>query len=1635
MSQHKYSQKILPKYVDSDSEVRYIKTDAGGVRYMSNIRIGKRNDKLKGAAINIRGTLLVPNKYLPEGTNECLGSRANESGTFLLFLNWNSNTGHSIFMYNPTFAEPIQLLYKDSPGNEVLGFHRYYRIKGTKAKIVQDQHFFWTDAYNAPRYLNIDWALNYKKKKIFEIQQIDGDIVDFNVLVFKYKGVLTNVYTNNFGTMLLSNPLLNDYFDIEDCSCSIILTEKEANTCELTTNSTKLRIVPQNFYTDQHHERQIDLVCYPSSTAPKVILKKDIKQRRNFLAGYTWQFRTKIIYFDGNESAWSSWSKLINTAGNCEEEYNYIAIDYTDKIFDCYNDIRQLNVIKEVVIGYRNTNQGNLHSFVRIKQCDIPKISQIYNFYNDIYAGLEPEYDDKVKQYDLVPLQCGALSAANNRLITADVTENYEVDCFDFKVDVEYHPKEDIQRFDGKITCWIDIKVNSSVIPYYMPVMQMTENADTYYFGYGSYQSPADPISFFTKDFIERYDQRLATKGFVAYIVGTDNFAVSKQWISPNATVNIADSDNDFNIVSAINDSDKSKLQDNYTGAYKNEKLFRQKVDFTGLKDGIYVVRIASHWVGFGNKLGKGEAYDLDNGLTWQKTSTNIVSTDGVPYIFEATVFVINGVANYEPNFEIADNSIARSSEGQTYCLAQGYVIDSEATTQQNVYTGLRIEHSAVKLVETGEFIGFERDKIFTLTDHNGYFWGRAPVQPQDIGGNNKILVSKGKDVNWNDLIGNDGDMAILWNGDNPFTGNLTELKNGTCGTFNNSGTGDNFVQEAVNNFIVPYLADAHNVTNNFRTLVKGKILNQAGIPVPGVLVVASGTNRYDTSDANGDFGIIMYANSETNSDLRSYTLIFSGDECNNISTIRAGDITLGRFPPKYNNSNPFTIADILLDVIYSDLTPVYYLKNGDTYDIAATLMDRGLRKTTVLHNDKTNRIVLPFTTEYIQDYFPNLTVDTKGNPITATTKAEGFFTLKITLLSKPPIWAVSLYLLRTEGQVYADYVQMAVSNVEYVINYRETANVDGVLEPDPVTTLYANKDANEIYLDLVTSFQQYKDRNSNSKKGWTFEKGDRLRFIYNPDGDLYDFIEVEIKEQRGNYFVIDNIDSLPELKQGFTVELFRLKTKIENKQYFEIAEHVKVLNPYTDARAWETSTIKPNTGDAYRRNRKMIAKHEDETMLVTRIIEDPTPDDSVLEKDNDKGRSDFINYEYKQIRRLATGRYSDKLVPDSSINKLRRFDAEQQFSADANYGAITIVDDFTNVIFIAQENKCHTRLVSKRSLYLGDGSIGVSAPGTYLSDEPYYLNDEYGCKNPESYMKCKSFGVFYDVVNSTYVAYFNQNGLNSLSGYDDKYGSSKLQDSVFKDLSNKLALIPAELYKFLVQAQSVYCDDDNEVNFSVRDINIAVGQDISEYSGYRYGSNIGENDVKFKVFDKSDFAMNFQGFTLSFDNESKMWLFDRGYNPTTYGQLNNLYIGFTGSDLHLMEGGDDNSFNTFFGVKYKSRIDAVMNIEPSDLKFYTNWSVESNAKWQNPYVRVANSRAFREIESFTPDGKIVRRQGVFYAPFMFDINTPNVANPVINGNKLVGETLLLRLENNDNTQVILYAINIYGGYVPRSNF
>lgn len=1660
MGQHKYSQKIKPKFVDADNEVRYIDTPNGGVRYMSNVRIGKRTDRTKGAITNIRGTLLVSNNYLFAGDNVCLGAITSENKRFIVFFNWNSNHNHGVYIYNPEFEEPIQLLYNDDIKNLVLGFHKYYKIDNTCVKIIQNKYLFFTDRYNSPRFLDINKALDYKKNKIFEIQQIAKDITSFDVFTFKYNGQIINTYNGVSEDIISSNNILNNYFDINKCGCSIQLTEKEPNTCFIDTTSDKLRIVPINFYPLKHHERQIDLVCYPQPNAPLVALKKDKKIKANFLSDNSWQFRVKIVYFDNNSSAWSAWSKVINTYDECSSTSNLVEIDYTDYVFNAFNDISQLHLVKEVVLGYRNTNTGGLYSFANIKQCDIPIGKQVYNFYNNITASAVSEYDDKIKQYDAVPLVCETLSAIDNRLIVGTPTENYNTDCFDFDVDVEYHNREKIENYNGKITGYIDIRqIISDEIDledFYIPIIKTQENTDKFLF------SPyvENPQPSLHNGIADNCGYYMSNNGFIVYIAGTDKYTITKQ-IIPSG-YGIDNIDKDTGIISCTSETNNHKL----ANIIKTKKpKIQQKFELSGLKDGIYIVRVASHWVGSDDKLGKGNAYDISNGLEWQNTSTNILATNGVINLFEATITIANGVQiTDEPIFTVCNSDLMVNGAEQG-ALVQGYVIDSTSTTQSEIAKGQRIEHTCIDI---RKHVATDIRNHSTLTDYNGYFWKICETRylNTSIATVNYMFAYKDRLPNatlkhtigmptYSDTHGN---LTVI--GDKQgkiYKGTLSQLNAGTCveTNLNRNGSGENyFPKGAVNNYILPYNILDNIISKERRTIVKGRLVDVNGIPISGINVTALGTNRYDTTDINGEFGILLYSNSNEYENKLDTLLIMRGVNCNNVSEVRAVNIVLGE--NNYNNNNQYDLGDIQTLLDYSNITTNLYLKNGDTYDIGVTLMDRALRKSTVIHNPNKHRIRLPFTTEYIHDYFPNLTTDTDGNTITNTQKAIGYFTLKIKPKSTPPIWAVSMYVLRTQGQVYMNYVHTIVSDVKYVINYAEVVNpTTKEVTAEPVETTFDNHNANEIYLDLGTSFIEYQKRNSNSKQGWMFEKGDKLRFIYDNKGQMYDFIEVAIKEQRGNYYVIDNIDALGELKQGVIVEIFRQKQQVKDKQFFETSEYIKAINPYNYNREWEHKEITLNTGDAYRRSRKMYAYHKNTKnnniteKSTVKIVEDNTCNDATSDRVCDIGRSDFINSDYKQLRRLATIRYGDTILTDSNINNIRRFDTEQQVTGDNNFGSITILSNFKDILFIAQERKCSTRYIGKANVKLDSSNFALSAPSSILSDVNY-LSGGFGCITPSSYFECISSCVFYDAINGAVIEYYPQSGVNNISGYDERYRVSKKVDSIFKELSRKLSIIPLDILNRIININGIYDNENKEIVVNINGVDIKNGDNANNLSGlyriptdteinngilsYYATSNIGILDNKFKIFDKFNFDISINSFSYVYDDENKAWVGNRDCVPNVFSSLSSRIIGFNNAELHLLESGDNNSFGNFFGKKYKNKILVVMNIANSETKNFTNWSVEATDKWLNPNVEVINPRAFREIKSRTPSNMIVRKQGVFYAPFMFDINTPNIQNPLILGLPLIGEVLLLHLENDSDKETILYAVNIYGEYKGRSN-
>ncbi|HMV16158.1 MAG TPA: hypothetical protein PKA75_12395, partial [Chitinophagales bacterium] len=175
MGEHRYSQKILPKFQDLDTDVKYIKQ--GGVRYMKNLRLGNSSNGNLEIVENIRSTLEIPFDTLPNGINECIGTAVDIKKNRVLFANWNSNLYHCIYAYIVD-ENIIVEVYKDSPDNCILDFQRDYKMFGTRMQVLDGKFLFMTDRYNAQRFIDIDKGIEYNKKRIWHIpkDRANGDI-------------------------------------------------------------------------------------------------------------------------------------------------------------------------------------------------------------------------------------------------------------------------------------------------------------------------------------------------------------------------------------------------------------------------------------------------------------------------------------------------------------------------------------------------------------------------------------------------------------------------------------------------------------------------------------------------------------------------------------------------------------------------------------------------------------------------------------------------------------------------------------------------------------------------------------------------------------------------------------------------------------------------------------------------------------------------------------------------------------------------------------------------------------------------------------------------------------------------------------------------------------------------------------------------------------------------------------------------------------------------------------------------------------------------------------------------------------------------------------------------------------------
>ena len=117
---------------------------------------------------------------------------------------------------------------------------------------------------------------------------------------------------------------------------------------------------------------------------------------------------------------------------------------------------------------------------------------------------------------------------------------------------------------------------------------------------------------------------------------------------------------------------------------------------------------------------------------------------------------------------------------------------------------------------------------------------------------------------------------------------------------------------------------------------------------------------------------------------------------------------------------------------------------------------------------------------------------------------------------------------------------------------------------------------------------------------------------------------------------------------------------------------------------------------------------------------------------------------------------------------------------------------------------------------------------------------------------------------------------------------------------------------------------------------------------------------------------------TLTFDEMVKGWTSFHSFVPEFMVGMNNQFFSFKGGDLYIHHS-DDVPRNNFYGVQHKSKISAISNENPSEVKALQALKLEGNQPWEaliKSYI--SNIDDFKQTTIKAVE--FVRKEGMWYA-------------------------------------------------------
>jgi len=1529
---------------------------------------------VNGATTNMKGNVLIDNPELPAGVNTVIGVCEDKRETSVMYFVHNSNGDHTIFRYYPTKTAinpngEIELVMK----GQALNFNLDW--KAHSSRFIDSKYLYWIDVFsdqdaiegNPPRKINavkgniVGKLLEYElfaglpNQGQFAASPGDGNqvkvevydratatlIAGFNTLPATLAGYQDDPYGFLDYIATQTNSSLSTWVEAEYCDeCRVTFVMKQATTYLLISETNpptplvNIMFVRLNHYPDTIRLEHIDVLKWPPHCELTSRYIVDTEFSANNVNQSIFQFRVRYWYDDGEKSAWGPISLLalpIDKSGKFLSGLNAIELNFTDERL---NDVDSLNIIRKVEIAFREGNLGDFRSMETLSPCEIGINTQLYYFRNDkLYSIIQSDDINTDGQSQSLKLFDSVPRISGAMETMADLKGNNRL-----------FYGANLENYNG-VEC-LDLKWQLGTNPEDECFINITGRVDITYLPFDNNDG-----YFRTRDADDT-----VISGFVVYLAGTTYYGISESFEVPAVVTP--------------------------TGEF----------EIKNVPKGVYVMRVANYRCRFDDT--KGQIYNLNNGIAWQRTSAAVLNCAGsnaaTGWPYERVIDLTGVVGNtFDLLTEVGFGPIeVINLERGTFPLAawglgEYYVYDNDAlaSTNEERLGSIAVERQLVRFTAgravpgTDPYPDFNFPQALTdpfvpptsvygnmVTDHNGFVWAMwaTPGNPQSI---NQFHVEVADVCGVGTRFLEDGNAVL-------FRGGLTALYADTESNVSGAlrpllGSPAQDSSEVALQLIL-YNTDVEFTEKN-KTIINGNSVETTNTPVPDVLFFYTRNGRQQFTDVTGGYSISVYCPYDSfgrNDDTLWAT--YPTDNCYEYPPAPASQVpNISDFCTNpYDIENPFNATLVIFPFLGAIVQFARYLKSGGVYRTGVVYEDRGNRKCTVVEGD-TFRI--PFFTE-IGDF-------KKISPTWS-------------IYSVPPEWATHYRIVITKDSFYRRYLQWVAEEVQYVL-------IDSV-GAAPIVTSFANGNSTHIMIK-ISSIITEEDANANpvewfffgtNLQGFSAQPKDRIRLILDEVGDLaitndiYDFEIVGVFRSGTDYFVvIETPEIFKEIKANWLVELYTPKLS-EEVVFYEVGECHKILNPGQPNRTHEGSSqnqivgVQPATGflaggDTYWRDKNFTV---DNSVLFTYQVENPNITDRFDSTFSDIGRPNIKDDDFGERFYFNRIRLSGIYIPDSKINGLSAFRAIDVQSLNMKFGNIMKLIQADNVMLAICQFKTQPIYVGKdRVMDLsGAGSIGRSDQILNLGNELKY---DLGTQSPESIVE--------------------QDG--------SVYGIDLYQGAVWRYSTN--GQFPISKYK----AQRYFNDLGKTLYALNRKTTKVYGFYDREYD--LYGITIAPNNSYP------------DGFTILFSEEKNRWNNFVSFVGEYYSGVIDRLVSFKGGDCYMHEG-VGHTYNNFYGVQYPSRVKFVSNNGPRAVKNWWNLSIQADNQWYARDIEAPASYSYPNgMRSEIPPMAFSIEEGIWKADFLRDKIDPNpsfntIANPVereisklYKGRVLRGEILIIELE------------------------